>query len=587
MIDGNREASCMAQHGENLLTLLIREGFAPDAPCGGNGTCGKCRVKLSPPPAASPKQTHSLSPEQVKEGVRLACQCQVEENCTITLHPHANALISTEGIFRDVPLNPHVWQRFVCLSHPTIEDQRSLERRLCEALETSVPLSAAMLSLLEKCVRVQENVLVTLWEDEIIDIAPGDTVPSSYGIAVDIGTTTVCAYLYNLARGTSIGLTSALNAQRSFGADVISRIDYTLKHADGLDQLHQLICTQVSHMSAELCSRFKIDPKDVHMITLAGNTTMMHLLAGISPKGIAASPFIPVFTQSRILPAQDIGIFINPHCRAYLLGSISAYVGADTVAAMVSCSMDKRKKALLIDIGTNGEIVLNTGDRLISCSTAAGPAFEGAHIRCGVGGVEGAISSVKWTNAGLQFATIGKKDPIGICGSGIVSLLALLLELGVVDETGRMVDADELEAEAVQQRLVEIDGQNAFVLNENIVFTAKDVREVQLAKAAIAAGVQTLLDEAGMDVAALDVIYLAGGFGSYVDRESACKIGLLPEAGKDKIIVCGNAAGSGAATVLCSKEAGQYAAGLQQSCQYIELSSSASFQQHYMDCMIF
>ena len=587
IVDGGKETSCTAQRGENLLTLLIREGFAPDAPCGGNGTCGKCRVKVNPPCAPSPAQTALLSSEQIEQGLRLACQCYIEEDCVVTLRPRSTALISTRGITRALPLDPLIQRQIVSIPPPTIQAQSSLEQRLCSAIGVSKPLKPAMLNLLEKSLgSSQDGILVTMYEDEIIKIQPYTQTPS-YGVAVDIGTTTVCAYLYNLGTGACSGIASELNAQRSFGADVISRIDYTLTHPDGLENLHKLICAQISEMLLQLCSCNEIEPDAVDIITFAGNTTMMHLLAGLSPEGIATAPFIPVFTQPRVISARDIGISVGSHCRAYLIGSISAYVGADTVAAMVACSMDEKKKALLIDIGTNGEIVLNTGTRLISCSTAAGPAFEGAHIRCGVGGVEGAISAVEWTDAGLQLTTIGGKPAVGICGSGIVSLLALLLDLGVVDETGRMADADELDDKDIQKHIIEVDGQNAFVLTEGIAFTAKDVREVQLAKAAIAAGVQTLLEQAGLDVADLDVLYLAGGFGSYVDRASACKIGLLPKAAEPRITVCGNAAGSGAAAILCSKDASRYATKLRKDCEYIELSSSASFQEHYIDCMIF
>lgn len=587
LISASKKVTCTVQHGTNALSLLVREGFSPDAPCGGNGTCGKCRVVMRPAPPLTREEATLLTPAQAEQGVRLACQCRIEEDCSITMESVAGSTIAVHGITRSLPFDPPMQKRCIIPPQASLEDQRSLEQRVLEAAGLSQPLPLSLLRQLAGRESESQAVTLTCYENTPLRLEWGDCSTVNYGVAVDIGTTTVCAYLFNLVQGNCIGTASGLNAQRSFGADVISRIEYTKSRPDGLSALQQCIAGQINELVAGLCLEHSVPLDGINLITLVGNTTMLHLLCGVNPSTIAVSPFSPAFTQAHSFPAESLGLSCNPHCIAKVLGGVSAYVGADTVAAMVACSMDLPQKALLVDIGTNGEIVLNTGGRLIACSTAAGPAFEGAHIRCGTGGTQGAISAVRWEGGRFCYETIGGSRPIGICGSGIVSTLAMLIELGVVDETGRMVDADELEDEAVGSHIVEISGQNAFVLADDIVFTAKDVREVQLAKAAIAAGISTLLDEAGLAAKDLETIYLAGGFGSYLDRDSAQRIGLLPPVDKERIVVSGNAAGSGAAAVLCSRQADEYAVSLQSRCEYIELSTSAKFQQYYMDCMIF
>lgn len=587
LITGAIKKTYTCPHGANLREWLISKGIYLDSPCGGNGTCGKCRVVIEPKTEMTPAQARLIPQEQAEAGVRLACMTSVVGDCTVHIQNTATAAIETGGSSRSFALSPLITKKCVTLPAPGLSDQRSLESRLCDALGQALTLSPKQLYKLEQILKQTLTITALYYDNILLNIEEGDTSDSHYGIAVDIGTTTVVAYLYDLTSGACIDIVSTLNEQRSFGADVISRIDYAAQTPDGLDILSARISQQVTGMAELLLRRNRIRKDDLSSFAFAGNTTMIHLLCGVSPKGIATSPFIPVMTQARYIPAKDIGIDINPFCIAYILPCISAYVGADTVAAMAACEMEKGQKALLIDIGTNGEIVLSTKERLISCSTAAGPAFEGAHIRCGVGGIEGAISAVTYSEGKLSFTTIGGKEPIGICGSGIVDIVALLLELGVIDETGHMVDADEISDPELKKRITQIDGQNAFAITPDIVLTAKDVREVQLAKAAIAAGVRTLVNAAGVSIAELDAVYIAGGFGSYVDRDSAVKIGLLPREAKDRIAVCGNAAGMGAAAALCSREIAEDMASLQRRCEYIELSSSAEFQDWYMECMMF
>lgn len=371
-------------------------------------------------------------------------------------------------------------------------------------------------------------------------------------IAVDIGTTTVVAYL--VVNGQIVDTESTLNAQKPYGDDVLSRIKYTMEQADGLETLSMRIREQVSRMAADLCCRNGIRAKK---IAIAGNTVMLHIYAGVSPASIGISPFTPVFTETRLSK------------ETVLLPSITGYVGADTVAAILASGMHLSEEVcLLVDIGTNGEIALGNKNGIAVCAAAAGPAFEGAQISCGVGGVAGAVSSVQIDDSGVHYTTIDDKPPIGICGSGILDATAELLRTALVDESGYFED-EELE------------------IAKRVSITAKDIRQVQLAKAAIAAGIYTLLESCSVSLEDVAHCYLAGGFGSYLKKESACAIGLLPKALLNKIEPIGNAAGMGTVLWLLSEKSRMEADDIAHSARYLELSASPVFNMQFTMCMGF
>jgi len=320
-------------------------------------------------------------------------------------------------------------------------------------------------------------------------------------------------------------------------------------------------------------------------MTVAGNTIMLHLFAGISPRNIAVSPFIPALTGMLTAPAAAFGLPLR-YAAVTLLSSVAGYVGADTIAAVMASGMDEASGvSLLADIGTNGEIALGGPGGLLCCSTAAGPAFEGAHIHCGMGGVPGAINRVRITENGVFFDTIGGEAPRGICGSGIVDIVAGLLNTGVMDAMGRL-DPDA--APAVLSPLVrEFESKPAFYLTDDICFTQKDAREVQLAKGAIAAGIEVLMRERGVGYDDIGALYLAGGFGSYIDFDSACAIGLLPPALRPRIQAIGNGAGAGAKMALLSGAHMRRAERIRGLMRYIELSTSAAFNDSFIENMLF
>ncbi|TVR72259.1 MAG: DUF4445 domain-containing protein [Spirochaetaceae bacterium] len=608
---GTREARHSFEGVHTVLELLQRSGFTVAAPCGGSGTCGKCLVRVIRGDAGEPStmERRLLSEGRLAGGTRFACSLTPEANMEVEV-PDWHGKTENKAALIASPLDndPALVKRVMQLAPPSITDQRpDLERILAAGkVETSsLPLPA--LQELAATVR-QEEYSVTLLLDRkkgrdeewpasrLLAVEPGDTTDRFWGVAIDIGTTTVAAYLVDLNRAHTVDVYSELNRQAEFGADVVTRISYAQKN--GVKPVQATIIGQINGMIAVLTERNKLSPAEVYLALVAGNTTMQHFFAGLDPAGIGVSPFIPVTTGALSFPAEDLGIRINRHGLAGMLPGISGYVGADVVAAIVASRMRERSEiSLLIDIGTNGEIVLGNKEWLLACSTAAGPAFEGAQIRFGVGGIEGAVNTFG-LNGNPTGTTIGSAAATGICGSGMLDIAAMLLKTGVIEATGRLLPAEELPDSVpspVRERCATFEGSPAFMVvpaeetrdGEAIYLTEQDVRELQLAKAAIAAGVSTLLEDAQVPIEAVTSVYLAGGFGSYMNAESALAVGLLPAGAAGRIEVLGNAAGIGTVMSITSRTVAQECTRIAEHVRYIELSSSPAFQLAYIEQMTF
>ncbi len=597
----NTTTEIIAENGTRLLDFLQKNSVRVASPCGGNGTCGKCRVKVDGiKTQPSEKEKSLLGNNALEKGIRLACYNKIEGDIDVYADEKVEkAVIVTEGIKRNVKLGPAIRKEFAELPVPELHDQDpDLERVLKRAGGNGGQLSMEVLGKLPEILRSSGFKVTFVYNDDaIIAVEEGNTVSKQYGMAVDIGTTTIAAYLYDLNTGRHVDTFSVMNPQRKFGADVLSRIDYTITAEAGLENMHGEIIRCINDIIRNFTSRNNIGITDIYAAVFAGNTTMMHFLLKMNARNIAVAPFIPVTTNLHNIHSADLGIGMNPNGRAIVIPGVTGYIGADTVAAVLSSGMyEDEKTSLLIDIGTNGEIVLGNREWLFSCSTAAGPAFEGANIRNGVGGVTGAISAVKLVSE-FQVTTIGGAKAIGICGSGIVDSIAGMLSAGLIDETGRLADEDEAEKleEDLRNRLVEIEGKRAFQLvaaaesgnASDIAITQKDIRELQNAKAAIAAGIRTLVKYAGIRFEQIDQVYLAGGFGSFIDIESAIRIGLLPSELRGRIKSIGNAAGSGAVEALLSGEMLKVTQGIKARVKHVELSGSAEFVDEYVECMMF
>jgi len=597
--DGQRIINETITPGKNLLELIrMVPSVDVDAPCGGKGTCGKCRIRIlegevSP---VTDQERKYLSREDLDSGLRLACKTLPLGNVIVSMESASrNARIqSSGGLPFKGPLNPLFRRVSLNLPPARLEDQRSFERRLLEALPPGTALSHKLRSLLADFQnRECYDLSLILCGETVTHIAPASEEQGLYALAVDIGTTTVVAYLLNLQTGQITESAAGLNTQKSFGADVISRIEYIGDEDEKLRQLQMKIVTQIETLAAGLIRSTGIKEEQLCAVYAAGNTTMMHIIQGLNPRTIALAPFIPVTTEPMILTPSEIGSTLPGHIRFVMLPSLSGYIGADIIAGILSTEMAESDKiSLLVDIGTNGEIALGSRKKLISCSTAAGPAFEGANIQCGVGGVPGAVSTFRAEGEGFSWETIGNTAPTGICGSGIIDLTAYLLKTKLADYTGRLQDdSDWGDTPPVQSRfLKEQDGEIRFVWGDerkSIFFGQKDLREVQLAKGAIAAGIMTLVKEAGLTLADVDKVYLAGGFGSFIDHESALAVGLLPGELQGKIMSVGNSCGAGVIRCALSRDEMEKTGAIRERTEYIELSSNKGFQEEYMMNMYF
>lgn len=397
--------------------------------------------------------------------------------------------------------------------------------------------------------------------------ALAERIPNSAGMymaAFDLGTTSVAGYLIN-ARGETVVKKGAVNPQVSFGADVISRINYAMEN--GTEPLAACAREVINELVTEMCREQQLAPEAICAVSVVGNTAMHHLFLNIAPDCLGRAPYMPAVREAQLLRAADCGIRVHPEADLLMLPVIAGYVGADTVGCLVSGDWHEREMlTLLVDIGTNGELVLGDKNRRIACSTAAGPALEGAKIQCGMRGVEGAVDRVWLEGEDVRWHAIGDGEARGICGSGLVDLVAVLLRKGVIDETGRFEEG------------------NSFALEgSSVVLTQKDVREVQLAKGAICAGIRLMAKKLGVALRDIEEVHIAGAFGNYLDTGSACDIGLIPEELREKVIKVGNAAGEGAGRVLKNRDYWETAQRLAAETEFLELASLAEFQDVFVD----
>lgn len=444
---------------------------------------------------------------------------------------------------------------------------------------------------------IQGNAQVTLPESPqslaVAQTARGIQFPltpgTGLGAAVDIGTTTVVLYLLDLETGAQLAVVSGENSQRSFGADVISRIQ-ACGRPDGLEKLSNLIRGQIQQFLEQACRQAGRTPREVTRLSVAGNTVMEHLFAGLDPTPIGVVPFTPASLFGTEAPAADFGLTAGEGATVYLAPCVAGYVGGDITAGLLSCGIHRQQNpCLFLDLGTNGEMAIGSREGFVTCAVAAGPAFEGGEITCGSTAVPGAVNRVWLEDNRLRYSTLGGGPAKSICGSGLLDLLAALLDTGAVDETGYFSLPEEYEGTVSLPGLGEEEDAGCLWLDpaREVKFTARDVRKLQLAKGAVAAGIKTLLAETGLREEDIHKVYLAGGFGAFLSRESACRLGLLPPSMLDRIESMGNSAGRGAADWLLSQQARQELKDVAESCRYLELSGDQTFGEFYIDCMGF
>ena len=473
----NNETILDAGEGRLLLDVLRSAGLAVNAPCGGKGTCGKCKVLVDGNPV-------------------LSCQYVIQKDITVQLPEQGKAAVLTEGVQRKL--------------QPDGQDR--------------------------------------------------------YCLAFDLGTTTVVAFLMDGKTGATLARASCVNPQSNYGADVISRIQYAM---DGeAEALSRCVREALAELTRQAAKEAGIDPREITAAALVGNTAMHHLLLNIDPKPLTTPPYMPSVREAMEVPADFLPVAAETKLR--VLPNIAGFVGADTVGCLVATEFDKLEEiTLMIDIGTNGEMVLGNQDGYLACSTAAGPAFEGAKISCGMRGQKGAVDHVWLENGQVKHSVIGGGEAIGLCGSGLLDLVAVLLQTGDIDESGRM------------------DEKAYTIPGTSVTLTQKDVREVQLAKAAIRAGIQLMCKKRGVRVESIEKVLLAGAFGNYMNPASACAIGMIPPVLLTKIQSIGNAAGTGASACALSRGIYDYSTVLAEKAEFLELASMPGFDDCYVDCLWF
>lgn len=551
-----------APSGMTVLEAQRKAGLVPDAPCGGQGKCGKCKVTID---------GHTV----------LACQTVIDRDLEVdTMNQTSGYEILTEGLTRALPLMPDLRQQKVRLEKPEAGDGRSEWERLIVQLEAGAAVwpDLVLASFLYEYRKTSSDWYVIYTENEILDIS--QEKKKLCFAAFDIGTTTVVGYLMDAENGRMLAVKSHMNPQTPYGADVIMRANYALEHS--VDPLRDSIQNEVDQMLGELAEEADIEKTDIYQVSVVGNTCMHHLFLGISPASLVHAPYTPAIRQSLTLPAAAYGLHIHPKAELLLLPDIAGYVGADTCGCILSLRQDQKEQiSLMIDIGTNGEMVLGNKDRLACCSTAAGPAFEGAKIECGMRGAKGAVDHVEYKDGSFYYTTVGNAAPVGLCGSGLIDLVAQLRKADLIDEGGHLESGQEIPG-----RFVLVPPEET-ANGKGVYLTQKDIGEVQLAKAAIAAGIQLLMKQLSITEEDIQAVYIAGAFGNYMKPESAAMIGMIPASLLEKITPVGNAAGEGAKIAILNEAERREMDQLVRRIEFVELAVSPEFQDCFVDELCF
>ena len=627
------EISMEVPVGTSVLEAEIRAGLVPDAPCGGLGICGKCLVKVDGKPVLA-----------CQTKVEKDCRVEIPGK-------KKKGKILGEGFSRKVNFQPELQVKTVRLEKPETGEKRSEWARLLEAvyenpetekashtiqrnIKTDIEIAG---SLYKKRISEAEWNVIYI-DDEILDLQPcfasqdaskerqednyKGVHPLLFTASIDLGTTTIVGYLLAGRTGETLAVESRMNPQMQYGGDVIQRANYALEHGEDVLSacVRKVINEILESLRVKARKAIPIDIKnrknevtnekkeaneqavngkarsaewmpgveDIYQVSLVGNTCMHHLFLGISPASLVHAPYTPAISQSLTVRAADYGIHIHPKGQLLLLPNIAGYIGADTSGCLLALRQDlKDEITLMLDIGTNTEMILGNKYGLAACSAASGPAFEGAKIQCGMRGLPGAIDHVKYENGKWQYTTIGGEKPLGLCGSGLIDLVAELLRTGLLDENGILHSGQERSDRFMlvppQETGFAQCGQLRFGNNRGVYLNQKDIGELQLAKAAIAAGIQLLLKKRSIEESQIQTVYLAGGFGNYMNAENAARIGLIPESFVKKVQCVGNAAGEGAKIALLNKNERHEIEKVVQSIEFLELAACPEFQDCFVD----
>lgn len=536
------------ESGTELAQVFKDMGWIMDFPCGGNGKCGQCKVKVAFVPGWQAEDMQEV----------LACSYIVDKDLWVQASGRpgdVGTAILTRGSQSSYNLNPGLTRQYI----------------------------------------PERDVTIIGFQDRQISVNKGNTTEQCWGLAVDIGTTTVVGYLVNLFTGEQTSVGAELNRQRVYGADVISRITYAQNAPENLRELQSLVIDTINDIIKTLIKKSNIKPEQIYLATMAGNTCMHHLLLGLNPITLGRAPFLPVIQHEVMVSAKELGVQINPNAVIWVFPVVAGFVGGDTVAAVLATDFQNLPGIrLLVDIGTNGELVLNLNGRLTSCSAAAGPALEGAQVSCGMRADAGAISRVSLVPE-IKIETIGDSPPKGICGSGLIDLVGELIKVKAVNLKGGLIKPEKYNGpEYIRQRIIKGERGCSFQLlaaEENngqaIIFSQEDLQQIQLAKGALNAAAELLVKEAGITGEQVEEILLAGAFGNFLDKEQSLQIGLFPAWARNKITYIGNAAGQGAKTALLALEKRAEAAEIGAHMKFLEFAGTGDFQTAFINGLLF
>lgn len=593
----------ISEDQETLMEALIRHHLPVQNICNGRGTCGKCKVRMtgyiSPP---SDRDLKHLTNIELQAGFRLACTVQPKEGMVIELNfvESQDRKVSALQEMKTTILDSGIEKVYIQASKPTLADERGDWDRVVDALSTVTGRSYDRTSLyilgrVSDVLREDNFALTaTVHEDKILEIEAGDTTKRLYGVAVDIGTTSVAVALIDLNQGTILKVVSTENEQTAYGADVISRITFARENEESAMALRIAIRKTINHLLEELGVQTNVGKNEIFKMTIVGNTTMHHLFLGLDASHLAVFPFVSVCNCPLEFSAMELGLEINPQARIILLPNIGSFVGGDTIGAILGApAVLEQGNHLLIDLGTNCELLLKTDHTMLACSTAAGPAFEGAGIAHGMRAKQGAIESVTITEEGVVCQVIGEQEPIGICGSGLIEAVDEMQQAGVINIQGKIVDPENAETLALElrKRIRASEKGREFVLaygteqGHDITLSQKDIGELQLAKGAVCAGIKTLVEIAGITVSELDSVTLSGTFATYLKSHNILNIGLVPNISEGRMKTVGNAAHVGAILALLDRQEVAKAGELYRKISHVELGGSTTFSNYFMDSM--
>ncbi|MCS7136635.1 MAG: ASKHA domain-containing protein [Nitrososphaerota archaeon] len=581
-----------ANIGESLLEVARRAGVDLIGPCNGKALCGKCMVRIlagsDSLSAITEDEKVALTPKKLNEGYRLSCRCKILKENEISV------FVPSESRSGEYILLVEGWlfeERF----DPVIQNVEATLPSKARGVLDEVILPSGMkkrfsLHALQKFSRmadvgVEKKFSLIIYDDEVVDVRESCR---PLGFAFDVGTTKVAGYLVDLTNGKTLSTVSDINPQIAYGEDVISRLDYALK--EGVKGLQEKIVGCINELMKRACNATGTSVEDVYELVIVGNTIMHHILLCIEPKRLAYFPYTPITRESMCLMAESIGIRANAEARVFMPPLIAGYIGSDVVADIVATNMQEHTSpVILVDIGTNTEIVVKKDERLVACSTASGPAFEGAHITYGMRAVTGAIYRAEVMADGeINYSVIGNVRPRGITGSAVVDIIAGLFTVGLIDKSGRLnMNAGTKRIRMSDRGYPEfvIEYKENTAIGEDITLTQKDIREIQLAKAAIRTGMNILMKKLKVNMSEVERLYVAGTFGFFLNPISAKTIGLYPDVELSRVRIVGNAAGAGARAMLLSKTLRGFAQEVARKIEYVELAAEPEFQKEFIKMM--